>query len=161
MNPKSAMDMEQIHTLLNRLPVGTLASVNADGSPYAVPVHFVSMDNRVYLHSGYHGQKFENLCHDGRVCFTAWEMFGLRLPGGDEPCRTATNYESVVITGTADVVEELPLKRAVLREFAAKYTPDKNADHIPDPAVERTCVIAIEAGRITGKRKAEKTVTKK
>jgi nitroimidazol reductase NimA-like FMN-containing flavoprotein (pyridoxamine 5'-phosphate oxidase superfamily) len=149
------MTAEQIAVLLSRSAAGTLATVNPDGSPYAAPVHFVASGGKVLIHCGYHGRKFDNIRRDGRVCLAVWEMFGLRSDGG-EPCRTGTNYESVIITGTASVIEDLDRKRSALREFAVKYAPDKDAGDIPDEAVKKTCVIEIESSEITGKRKGDK-----
>jgi nitroimidazol reductase NimA-like FMN-containing flavoprotein (pyridoxamine 5'-phosphate oxidase superfamily) len=149
----NAMTKEQITAMLSRSPVGTLATANADGAPYSVPVHFVMVDGKVCVHCGYHGQKLENMRRNGRVCFTVWEMFGLRHGKNDEPCSTGTDYESVIITGIASVMEDPVRKRAILGAFAVKYMPGKNADSIPDEAVLQTCVIEIEPVEITSKRK--------
>jgi nitroimidazol reductase NimA-like FMN-containing flavoprotein (pyridoxamine 5'-phosphate oxidase superfamily) len=153
MNPNNAMTTEQIAALLSSSAVGMLATVNADGSPYTVPVHFVTVDGRFYIHCDYHGQKLENIRRDNRVCFTVWEMAGLRQSDSGEPCRTETDFESVIIAGTANMTEDHYRKRAVLREFAVKYVPGKNADNIPDEAVKKTCVIEIEPAEIMGKKK--------
>jgi nitroimidazol reductase NimA-like FMN-containing flavoprotein (pyridoxamine 5'-phosphate oxidase superfamily) len=136
---------------LDAITVGAISTLNADGSPYAVPVHFVTQGGKIYIHCGAHGQKYANIVRNSRVSFAAWEMLGY-ANNSPQPCRTGTNYRSVIISGTAAIVEENALKREVLRAFAVKYTPQKNADNIPDEAVARTCVIEID-GELTEKSK--------
>ena len=41
---------EEIESLLERAQAGALATVNPDGTPYAVPVHFVRLGGCVYVH---------------------------------------------------------------------------------------------------------------
>jgi nitroimidazol reductase NimA-like FMN-containing flavoprotein (pyridoxamine 5'-phosphate oxidase superfamily) len=153
MNPKSKLPAEKCSALLERAAVGTLATVNADGSPYAVPVHFVEECGKIYVHSGFQGQKLANIKHDSRVSFTAWEMYGYTHGDNPEPCKTGTNYESVIISGTANIVDSPVRKREILRLIAKKYAPEKDADNMPDAAIARTCVIEI-VGEISGKVKS-------
>jgi nitroimidazol reductase NimA-like FMN-containing flavoprotein (pyridoxamine 5'-phosphate oxidase superfamily) len=151
MNPSYAMTSEQITALLLRSAAGALSTLNADGSAYAAPVHFVLLDGNLYVHCSRRGQKLDNIRRDSRVCFTVWEMSGLRLGDDDEPCRTGTAYESVIINGAAKAVSDFALKRAALREFALKYTPEKNAENIPANEIDATCVVVIEPATTTGK----------
>ncbi|MDR1735186.1 MAG: pyridoxamine 5'-phosphate oxidase family protein [Oscillospiraceae bacterium] len=150
MKEKHILPPERQAALLDRVQVGTLATVKPDGSPYAVPVHFVYLGDKIYIHAGPHGQKYENLLQNSRVSFSVWEMAGYGGMDNAEPCKTGTRYESVILSGTARVADDSALKRSVLRAFAEKYTPDKDAGNIPDSAVERTCVIEIMGSR-TGK----------
>ncbi|MDR3209453.1 MAG: pyridoxamine 5'-phosphate oxidase family protein [Oscillospiraceae bacterium] len=136
--------------LLDTSAVGTLATLDADGSPYAVPVHFAALDGKVYIHGGAHGRKYENLLRRNRVCFTAWDLRGYTRADNPEPCRTGTSYRSVVLNGTAALVEDAALKRRVLRALAVKYSPEKDADNMPDAAVARTCVVELH-GELTEK----------
>jgi nitroimidazol reductase NimA-like FMN-containing flavoprotein (pyridoxamine 5'-phosphate oxidase superfamily) len=137
---------------LAKIPTGVLATLNADGSPYAVPVHFVLSGEKAYIHTGLHGQKLEHIKRDSRVSFTAWEMLGYSKSDNPEPCRTGTNYRSIVVSGEARIIDDFDLKKSVLRLFAEKYTPEKNAGNIPDAAVDKTCVIEI-SGQATEKVK--------
>jgi nitroimidazol reductase NimA-like FMN-containing flavoprotein (pyridoxamine 5'-phosphate oxidase superfamily) len=137
---------------LDATDTGVLSTINPDGSPYAVPVHFIFLDGKVYIHCGAHGQKYENILRSDCVSFTAWEMSSYSHNDNPEPCRTGTNYRSVVLNGNAAIVEDSALKRKVLQAVAVKYTPHKDADNIPEEAVNRTCVIEI-CGEMTEKAK--------
>ena len=83
------LPQEQIEVLLQRSPAGCLATVGADGSPYAVPVHFIRMGGSVYLHGLPAGQKLDNIRAEQRVCLTVWEMRELLLDGQERPCAFA------------------------------------------------------------------------
>jgi nitroimidazol reductase NimA-like FMN-containing flavoprotein (pyridoxamine 5'-phosphate oxidase superfamily) len=152
MNPDSQLNAEKCLALLSTVAVGTLSTLNPDGSPYAVPVHFVLLDDKVHIHCGYHGQKLENMRRDDRVCFTAWEMNGYTNPENPSPCKTGTDYKCVAISGTAAIVADATKKRALLRRFAAKYAPEKDADNMPEEAICRTCLVEIN-GKMTGKQR--------
>jgi nitroimidazol reductase NimA-like FMN-containing flavoprotein (pyridoxamine 5'-phosphate oxidase superfamily) len=151
MNAKSQMNDEARLALLNSAEVGALSTVNPDGSPYVVPVHFVAQNGKVYIHCGLQGQKLENVKRDGRVCFTAWELNGYKNAENSSPCKTGTYYKSVIINGAAAIVDDPAQKRTILQLFANKYAPDKNGP-MPEEAINRTRVIEI-VGEITGKQK--------
>lgn len=55
------MGAEDIERLLARAKVGTLATVNSDGTPYITPIHFVRKDGAVYFHGLPAGQKNRKL----------------------------------------------------------------------------------------------------
>ncbi|MDR1806132.1 MAG: pyridoxamine 5'-phosphate oxidase family protein [Clostridium sp.] len=137
---------------MDTVQTGVLSTINPDGSPHAVPVHFVFLNGMIYIHCGAHGQKYENILRSERVSFTAWEMSGYSHNNNPEPCRTGTDYRSVVLSDNAKIVDDTALKRKVLEAFALKYTPHKDSDNIPEEAVSRTCVIEI-CGEMTEKAK--------
>lgn len=52
--------------------IGTLATLNEDGSPWATPVHIVAHDNYVYWFSKDTHQHSQNVIRDPRVCVSLW-----------------------------------------------------------------------------------------
>ncbi len=56
---------EQIH-------VGSLATINEDGSPWNTPLHFTFSDTMVYWLSSPKAQHSQNLERDDRVSITIW-----------------------------------------------------------------------------------------
>ena len=142
---------EQIRELLEQEQVGVLATVNADGTPYVTPMHFVYHDGALYLHGLPAGQKVSNLKRCGSVCFTVYHMDGLLLDGEEKPCDTNTAYRSVILNGTASFLEDPEAKRAALGRIIAKYTPQLTGRQLPDNMVRGTAVIRIEITSMTGK----------
>lgn len=65
---------EEAAHLLENTASGVLATLDADGSPYCVPVHFVYVNRKIYIHGLTAGEKIENICRDPRVSFTVYRM---------------------------------------------------------------------------------------
>lgn len=142
---------EQVALLLKRAETGTLATLNPDGTPYCTPIHFVHCDGAIYFHGLPKGQKLNNIARDPRVGFTVFEMAGLLLDPDEKPCDTNTEYESVILTGSAEPVKDAEKKRAILKQIVLKYTPKLAERELPENMVNGTAVIRIAVTEITGK----------
>ncbi|MDP2217135.1 MAG: pyridoxamine 5'-phosphate oxidase family protein [Methanolobus sp.] len=143
------LEEEQITGLLERATVGNLATIDKSGYPYAVPVHFIYHDGRIYIHGLPHGQKISNILANEKVCFEAHDMKGLILD--EAPCDVNTEYESVVIIGTAALIDDHSLKEAVLDRVVEKYTPSLKGAALPDNMVRGTAIIEVTIKECTGK----------
>ena len=143
------LTQEQILVLLETEKEGHLATLNSDGSPYVVPVHFVYFDNRIYVHGLPKGQKVGNLTRDSRVCFCVERTEGLLMD--ERPCDVNTAFQSVVVRGQAKMLTDVSVKNAVLRHIIEKYTPSLAAASLPEAAVRGTGVVEITIEECTGK----------
>lgn len=141
----------EINTLLTQCKCGVLATVNPDETPYCVPVHFVFMNDAIYIHGLPAGQKIENISANPDVCFTAYEMKGLLYDPEEKLCDTNTEYISAVIQGSAVIENDEVSKKEVLYEIIRKYTPHLTQKEIPDNMLKGTAVIKIEITRQSGK----------
>jgi len=142
---------EKIDNLLLSTSIGSLATLNNDGSPYVIPVHFLYYNEAIYIHGLPKGQKVDNIGADSRVSMTVYEMESLLLDPNEEPCETNTKYESVIVSGKATLVDDKEHKKEVLAEIVKKYTPHLTQKEIPDNMVKSTAVIKIEMQNVTGK----------
>ncbi|MBQ1320803.1 MAG: pyridoxamine 5'-phosphate oxidase family protein [Solobacterium sp.] len=142
---------EQTLQLLERTETGALATVDVEGRPYAVPVHFVWLDGKIYVHGLPVGEKVSNLKANPAVCLTAWDMQGYLMDPEGKPCDTNTKYQSAVIKGTARMVEDTSEKLAALHAVVAKYTPGLADKELPPAMVNGTGVIEITVDEMTGK----------
>lgn len=142
---------EQIEQLLFRVPTGSLSTLNNDGSPYVTPIHFVRIDRFIYFHGLPKGQKIDNIKKDPRVSMTVYEMDGLLLDEEGKPCDTNTKYQSVIISGTAAVIDDIEEKKTALLEIVKKYTPQLADSPMPENMVKGTAVVQIQIDSITGK----------
>lgn len=145
------LPQDEMNALLEKSLTGTLSTVDSDGAPYSVPIHFVFLDGAIYFHGLPVGQKLGNLKTDPRVCFTVYEMTGLLLDPEEKPCDTNTAYTSVVIRGTAKPVEEIEEKLRILSAIVQKYTPHLTGKEIPANMLKGTAVVKISIADITGK----------
>ena len=139
----------QIDELLAKAQVGHLATIDQDGSPYVVPVHFVHVGDRIFIHGLIRGHKLDNIAREPKVGFEVTGDFD--LIHGPSSCQTNTAYQSVVIRGLASVVEDEEDVLKALEAIAFKYTPQHAGGAFLDEALVITAVIAVEIRQITGK----------
>lgn len=142
---------EQTNKVLSCSQVGSIATLNSDGSPYVTPVHFVSRNGFIYFHGLPKGQKIDNIKNDPRVSMTIYEMDSLLLAPDKNPCDTNTKYQSVILSGVASLVEDFESKKSILLQIVKKYTPQIATNNIPDNMIKGTAVVQIKISEMTGK----------
>jgi len=64
--------MEEIKAILSDNLIGTLATLNEDGSPWATPLHVFADDEALYWFSKDTHQHSLNIERDPRVAVTVW-----------------------------------------------------------------------------------------
>ncbi len=142
---------EQIHQLLECSQIGSLVTLNFDGTPYVTPMHFVYYQNAIFVHGLPKGKKIDNISNDARIGFCVYEMEKLLLDSDGNPCDTNTKYESVIVSGIAKLVDNIEEKNSVLKEIVKKYTPHLAGKELPINMVKGTAVIQIDITEMTGK----------
>lgn len=141
---------EEVLEVLNKAEVGRIATNDPNGFPYIVPVHFVYLENRIYIHGLIKGQKIEYLKANSKVGFEVDEM-GAIIPDEQIVCDTNTAFRSVIILGNAKMVDETELKTTVLNEVVKKYTPQLLGMEFPANMFKATGIIEINIEKCTGK----------
>lgn len=68
--------MEAIKTILGDNLIGTVATLNEDGSPWATPVHIFADDEALYWFSKDQHQHSRNIERDPRVSVALWSQSG-------------------------------------------------------------------------------------
>jgi len=142
-----ALDEEQAREILDRAEYGVLATVGADGWPYAVPLNHALVGDILYLHCALEGHKLENLARDERVSYCA--VAGAEV----KPATFSTLYESAVVFGRAALVTDAQEKRKALQLLASRFGADLGAlfERALEQWGERTAVLRIQVERVTGK----------
>ncbi len=142
-------DAEFARNILANCLYATLSTVNADGTPYGVPVSPVLVGDVVYFHCAPAGQKLDNIARQPRVCLSC--ASDVRTI----PEEFTTQYASAVVFGAANCVEDANERRMALVKLCEKYTPKHM--HLVDAMIarsfHRTAVYKIVIERITGKQK--------
>lgn len=148
---KFQLTLEQIDELLHRADTGRFATINEDGYPYVVAMHFVYYNNKIYMHGLPKGQKIDNINRNPKACFEVDELFGLLTDNIENACDTEAEYNSVVIVGNASLLEDLDYKHEVLNKLVEKYTPQFAGKGLPDKMIKGTAVIELDMVKCTGK----------
>jgi nitroimidazol reductase NimA-like FMN-containing flavoprotein (pyridoxamine 5'-phosphate oxidase superfamily) len=144
------LTQEEIELLLNNELVGNLGSISPKGFPYITPVHFVKLKDKIFIHGLCKGSKIDNLKVNPKVGFEVYKYNGL-IHDPNLPCDTNTDYQSVVILGTAKLTDDESIKIQVLDEVVKKYTPQHTGKSYPTNMLKATGVIEITPIDITGK----------
>lgn len=147
------MDKDGIFDLLARAEVGHIATVDASGMPYVVPVHFVFDSECIYFHGLNQGKKLDHIRSNPAVCFETYELLKIGL-NEKNPCDSWTYYRSVVATGTARILESREDKTRGLKLLNEKYFKGLVGEMSP-ATIDRTCVIEMAVDRISGKHHEE------
>ena len=157
---------EECNEILTTAEYGILATMGADGYPYAVPVNYVFHNGNIYFHCATVGHKLDNIGNCSNVSFNVvtdvWVVplipdksvneSDLKFKGFD------TNFNSVIIFGKAkEVLEEEKMDGlcALLKKFLDEdnYRIYKEAGiKYAESSLKRTKLIKIEIEHIAGKR---------
>ncbi len=130
--------------LINESLVGRLSTFGEDGYPYTVPVHYIFSENKIYFHSRKSGEKVKNILANSKVCFEIDNCVSILSENVTTPCKVNTEYQSIVIKGTAKIIDNFNLKKIILEKIILKYTPHLLDLKIPEKNIHNTSIIEIE-----------------
>jgi uncharacterized protein len=153
---RRSMNEEGIRELLAKAEVGHIATIDAAGMPYVVPVHFVFDGEHIYFHGLSQGKKLDHIRSNPSVCFETYELLQIGL-NEKNPCDSWTYYRSVVATGTARILESREDKTRGLKLLNEKYFKGFFGEMSP-AAIDATGVTEMAVDRISGKHHEENTI---
>lgn len=148
---KQALTPEECAAVLERNTAGVLAVTGDGGCPYAVPMSYVWREGRVYFHWAVAGHKLDAIRAEPRVSFCVVDQDRI------VPEKYTTYYRSVILFGTARVVDDPAEKRRAIEALGAKYRPGFEAELAAeiDGSWDRFLMVELNPDRITGKQARE------
>lgn len=146
---REVTDRAAIDDIIRRARVCHLGLVDGE-LPYIVPLSFGYDGQALYFHCAPQGRKLDLIRRQPRVCF----VFDLmeNLIEATEACHWGVRYQSVMGTGTAQIIEDAAGKRQALAAVMAQYSPGTYT--FPEAAVARTSAIRVAIESLTGKQSA-------
>ncbi len=146
------MPEDQAHAALAEGFCGHLATVGDDGYPYCVPLLYVWMDGRIFVHNtSARGHLRANIDREARVCFEI-DRAGEVYDYGRFECDSSIAYRSVIAFGRIRVADDRATKQRFFDALLAKYgKPDTGRPKGFYPRLDETTVYAIDIERLTGK----------
>ena len=144
------MNPEDTLKVLQEGEYGLLATVDQEMQPYGVPVNYVYLDGNIYFHStNAGGQKYTNLLKNDKVCFTVVGMTKVL------PEQFGTLYESAIVYGTAELIEDEGERMKAFREFVNKYSADFQdaGEKYIKADGKKAMIVKINVAEITGKHR--------
>src|SRR5438552_16752474 len=143
-------DRATIDAILDRSLVCHVGFVDR-GQPVVIPTLVVRVDDEVFLHGAPASRMVKVLSSGAPVCVTVTLLDGLVL--ARSAFHQAVNYRSVVVFGSARVVESRDDKIAVLRTMTERFASGRWDDIRPpnDGELARTTVLALPADEASAK----------
>lgn len=127
---------------------GVLSVYGDDGFPYGVPVNYAYWEGALYLHcSSAASHKLDGIRKCNQVCFTVVSQHQL------DAKNLACTYESVIVFGTAAIIESAKEKLEAMTLFMQGLAPEmiETGFQKCNPETPGLAVIKIEPTLITGK----------
>jgi len=145
-------DRETITALLEKSPVGRIATVNGRGMPVIKPVNFLYWSGKIYIHSSLRGEKIRDIRRGSPVCFEVGEPVAY-VTAGRNACSANTYFRSIIIKGKAALVRRGAKKLEILERLMGKYQPEGGYGRIGEEVVKKTAIIEILVEEMTAKER--------
>jgi hypothetical protein len=149
--PKRAVyDREAVYRILDEGLVCHIGFVG-EGKPVVIPTGYGRQGDTVYVHGSAASRMLRTLGKGVDVCVTVTLLDGLVL--ARSAFHHSVNYRSVVIFGTATVVEDREGKIEALRLFAEHVMPGRWQEIRPpsDKELQATSVLALPLQEVSAK----------
>ena len=147
---RGAYDRETVFRVLDEAFVCHVGFV-ADGQPYVIPTNYGRVGEILYLHGSAASRMLRTLSEGIPVCVTATLIDGLVL--ARSAFHHSVNYRSVVVLGTARLVEDPAEKMEALRLFT-EHIMKGRWDEIRQPTeqeLKATTVLAVPLQEVSAK----------
>jgi nitroimidazol reductase NimA-like FMN-containing flavoprotein (pyridoxamine 5'-phosphate oxidase superfamily) len=149
-------DRQEIEAILLGSRIGRLATYGQDGYPYITPVNYVYFRGAIYFHCARQGEKLDNLQRDPKVGFAIDRPLAYLDTNYDKNmpvCDVGQYYQSVVIRGRAEIIDDPTEKVAALNALMASHENDPQFAAITatTPAVALCTVVAVRIESMTAK----------
>lgn len=149
--PKRGLyDRETVNQILDSAFVCHVG-FSVDGQPYVIPTNFGRAEDTLYLHGSAASRMLKTLSAGVPVCVTVTHVDGLVL--ARSAFHHSVNYRSVVILGTARLVEDPVEKMETLRVFTDHVMKGRWDDvRVPnEQELKATTVLALPLEEVSAK----------
>ena len=153
-------DKKIINHVLDNAAFGTLALCK-DNRPYALPINFVRVENKLYFHGSKKGKKIEILQSNALASLSvveAYSMIQSYFSSNDNLACPATQFfKSVMIDGEITLIEAYDEKVLALQKLMeklqseGKYKPLHEEDYTK--AIRATAIFRLDIKEISAKFK--------
>lgn len=146
-------DRNEIDAIIKQCKTCYVA-MSADDVPYVLPMNFAMDGDQVILHSAQQGRMWETIKKNPKVCIN-WTL-GEELAWQDVKvgCSYRVKSQSVIIEGTAKIVEDFDEKQRIVGQFMTHYSemPFK----FSAPAIRNVGLLLVTISKITAKEFGKK-----
>ena len=148
---RQALTEEECYALLDRGTHGVLAVAGDGGYPYAVPLSYARMGEKLIFHCAQAGHKLDAIRACNKVSFCVVDQDKV------VPQEYTTHFRSVIAFGTVREMEGEEKRRAVECLGKRYYLGDSDAhrEEYIQKDWDRVCVLELTVEHMTGKQARE------
>jgi uncharacterized protein len=143
MPQRGEYDREAIYSILDEAFICHVGFV-LNGQPYVIPTGYGRVGDKIYIHGSAASRMLRSIARGIEVCVTVTLVDALVL--ARSAFHHSINYRSVVIFGTAVLIEDQREKLVALKAFTDHIVPGRWAD-VREPntqELKRTTVLALQ-----------------
>jgi len=115
-------DRSEMESIINECDVCFVGIVEADGTPYVIPMNFGYANGEIILHSAPEGKHLKLLALNNRICVTFCNDRKLVYQHPDVACSYSMLSKSVVCKGSVTFIEDLTEKATVMDLMMKKFS---------------------------------------
>ena len=147
-NDREIKDGIVIDGIIRRCRVCHLAMCD-DGQSYVVPLNFGYDGRFLYFHAALEGRKIDIIKRNNRVGFEFDILHDIVT--AERACDWGAKYESVIGSGTAEIIDDSDAKKEALQWIMRQYGSDAN--DFSDEILKKTLILRVRILEISGKAK--------
>lgn len=117
--------------------------------PYILPMNFALDGNKVILHSAQEGRKWEILKTNPKICINWTQGESLSWQNEKMACSYTMKSKSVIVEGTAEIVEDYDEKYRLMQVFMKQYSDLEFK--FGKPAIRNVGVVLVDIEKISAK----------
>ena len=145
-NEREITDRKEIDDIIRSCRVCHLAMC-VDGQPYIIPLNFGYDGRFLYFHTAPEGRKINIIKGNNRVSFEFDILHDIVT--AEQACKWGAKYESVMGSGTAEIVDDLEAKKEALEWIMRQY--GNGAWDFKEEILKKTLVLRVRILEISGK----------
>ena len=145
-NEREITDKKDIDDIIRRCRVCHLAMCD-EGQPYVVPLNFGYDGRFLYFHTAPEGRKIHIIKRNNRVGFEFDILHDIVT--AEQACKWGAKYESVMGSGTAEIVDDLEAKKEALQLIMRQY--GNGTWDFKEEILKKTLVLRVRILEISGK----------
>lgn len=142
------LSREDAFKLIDENEYAVVCLSGQDGRPYGVQLDYVRRGDYLYFHGAQAGRKVDLMKDNPRACAV--------ITGETKiiPQRFGREYQSVIVEGTIDLINDPELKRQVMTWVVERKSPDfiEKGKNVIEKMLERVLVYRMNIEIISGKR---------
>jgi nitroimidazol reductase NimA-like FMN-containing flavoprotein (pyridoxamine 5'-phosphate oxidase superfamily) len=142
-------DIKEKEDIINQCDICYVGFIEADGTPYVIPMNFGYSDGEIILHSAPEGKHLRLLELNNRICVTFCTERKLVYQHPDVACSYSMLSKSVVCKGSVTYIEDLEEKMRTMNLLMKNYS-DRTFKY-STPALTNVKVWRVTVNEITAK----------